>query len=243
VPRDRVDRTERLVHEHDIGIRAHRPGDTDALSLSAGELLRVAVAVVARDADRLEQLVDPAGDPRAIPPEHLGYGGDVLRDGHVREQPDLLDDVADPAPQMIRVDVGDVLVLEEDAPGAGLDQPVDHLHGRRLAAARRTRHHDDLPFGDLHVERVHGGLGLAGEPLLEVLQPDLGPAVTGGVAVLGHLSPRDVVSRLMSTNSRSNRMASTMMPSMPPSTRLTAIGVPTRAMPLKISSPRPGPLM
>src|SRR5699024_12012596 len=104
--------------------------------------------------------------------------------------------------------------------------PVYHVRGRRLAAARRTHPHVALLFGVLYVARVHGGLGLAGEPLLEVLQPDLGPVVTGGVAVLGHLSPRDVVSRLMSTNSRSNRMASTMMPSMPPSTRLTAIGVP-----------------
>ncbi len=38
VPGDRVDRAERLVHEHDRGVGGHRPGDADPLLLATGEL-------------------------------------------------------------------------------------------------------------------------------------------------------------------------------------------------------------
>ena len=49
---DRVDRAERLVHEHDRRVRGQRPGDADALPLAAGELAREAVAVLRRDRAR-----------------------------------------------------------------------------------------------------------------------------------------------------------------------------------------------
>jgi hypothetical protein len=43
---DRVDGTERLVHQHDVRVGAHRPGHPDPLALPAGELLGVPVAVL-----------------------------------------------------------------------------------------------------------------------------------------------------------------------------------------------------
>ena len=56
----------------------------------------------------------------------------------------MLDDVADPAAQLHRVDVRDVLAVEQDAPGGRLDQPVDHPQHGRLAAAGRADQHDQL---------------------------------------------------------------------------------------------------
>ena len=56
--RDRVNRPERLVHEHDRRVRGHRPGNPDALLLAAGEFGRVAVPVVVRGkADEVQKLV------------------------------------------------------------------------------------------------------------------------------------------------------------------------------------------
>ena len=46
--RDRVDSPEGLVHEHDRGVRRHRPRYPDALLLTARELRGITVAVVVR---------------------------------------------------------------------------------------------------------------------------------------------------------------------------------------------------
>ena len=74
----------------------------------------------------------------------------------VREQPDLLDDVADAAAQLDRVDVRDVLAVELDPAGGRLDQPVDHPQRRRLAAAGRPDERDQLAAADVEVELAHG---------------------------------------------------------------------------------------
>ena len=55
---DRVDRAERLVHEHDRRVDGQRPRDADTLALAAGELAREAVAVLHRiEPDEAEQLL------------------------------------------------------------------------------------------------------------------------------------------------------------------------------------------
>ena len=65
---DRVDGAEGLVHQQHRGVGTERAGDTDALGLTAGELLRVAVAEVDRiEADHIEQLVDPVADLASCP--------------------------------------------------------------------------------------------------------------------------------------------------------------------------------
>src|SRR5690606_28978725 len=137
----------------------------------------------------------------------------------------LLDHVAHAAAELVRVRVRDVLAVQVDAAGRGLDQAVDQLHRGGLAAAGGPDEGDDLAFGDVHGQVVHGGGVLAGELLRQVLQADLD----------GHRSPRDVVRRMSSTNSRSNNTAMTMTPKMPPSTRFSAAGLLMRAMPVKMS--------
>ena len=44
---DRVDRRERLVHQHERRIRGQRPGHADALPLAAGELVGIPAAIAA----------------------------------------------------------------------------------------------------------------------------------------------------------------------------------------------------
>src|SRR5665648_209496 len=157
VPGDRVDGSERLVHQHHRGVRAEGTGDADALRLPAGQLLGVAVAVLRRlEAHEVEQLVDARVDPALVPAEHLGHRCDVLGDGVVREQPDLLDDVADPATQPVGVDVGDVLTLEVDVPTGGLDHAVDESQGGALAAPGRADQDEDLALVHVQGEFLDG---------------------------------------------------------------------------------------
>ena len=55
---DRVDRAERLVHQQHRWVGGQRTGDPDALALSAGELVRVAVRELAGvEADEVHQLL------------------------------------------------------------------------------------------------------------------------------------------------------------------------------------------
>jgi hypothetical protein len=54
---------------------------------------------------------------------------------HPREEPDLLDHVADPAPQLGQRHVLDAAAVDADVALVDRDQPVDHLQRSRLAAA------------------------------------------------------------------------------------------------------------
>ncbi|CAN5256622.1 hypothetical protein BH20ACT8_BH20ACT8_12860 [soil metagenome] len=170
---DGVDRAERLVHQHHGWVRAHRAGDAHPLALATGQLLGVAVPVPGViQPDGLEQLVDACADLVVGPLEEPRHRGDVVRDRHVGEQADLLDDIADAAAQLVGVDVGDVLAVEDDPARRGLDEAVDQLHRGGLAAAGRPDQDDDLALRDVHRHAVDRGRGLPGEPLGDLLEPD-----------------------------------------------------------------------
>ena len=99
----RVEGGEGLVEEEHVGVAGKRAGESDALALAARELARARLREVG-EAEALEHLLDacPAGV------------GDVLLDGHVREEGVLLEDEADPALLGRAVDHGGG--VEEDAP-------------------------------------------------------------------------------------------------------------------------------
>ena len=179
---DRIEGAERLVHQHHGRVRRERAREADPLALSARELGRIAGAVVDRgEVDEVEQLVDPPVDAVPVPPEQLRDGRDVLRNGHVGEQPRLLDHVADPAPQLGDVTVSDAHVADPDVPVRHVDQAVHHLHRRGLATARRPDEDADVPRRDRQREVVHGGSRPTRVALRHVVEDD----ASGGV---GHLS-------------------------------------------------------
>ena len=112
VARDRVERAERLVHQHQRRVDGERAGEADALALPAGELRGVALAVVGLEADQLEQLGGARAGALLVPAEQARDGRDVVRDGHVREQADLLDHVADAAAELDDVLVADARAVD-----------------------------------------------------------------------------------------------------------------------------------
>ncbi len=151
---DRVDRAERLVHQHERRVARQRPREADALALAAGELRRVALRVGRIETDEVEELQRARVDPGTRPAVQPRDGPDVRLDGHVREEADLLDDVADAAPQLHEVLLADALPVDADVAARQLDQPVDEPERRRLATARRPDEHADLTRGDGEREPV-----------------------------------------------------------------------------------------
>ena len=81
-----VERGDRLVGDDQLGLERQRPGDGDALALAAGELVRVALGVLGREADLVQQLGDALAPPRLrqdVGVDHPGLGDD-LEDRHPR---------------------------------------------------------------------------------------------------------------------------------------------------------------
>ena len=67
VPDHRVDRAERLVHQHHRRVRGQRPGDADPLLLAAGELGRVALGRARSAARPAPAAPSPAAGPSSGP--------------------------------------------------------------------------------------------------------------------------------------------------------------------------------
>ena len=96
---DRIERAERLVHQQDRRVGGQRARHADALPLTARQLQRRPVRVGRRrQADQAQHLRGArARCARASQPSSRGTIADVLRDGHVRKEADLLQHVADAA--------------------------------------------------------------------------------------------------------------------------------------------------
>ena len=168
---DRVDRAERLVHQHHRRVGGQRPGDADPLLLAAGELGRVALGELRGQPDPLEQLHRRGPGLLLVLAQQQRDGGDVVDDGAVREQPGVLDDVADAAAQLGLVEAAGVLVVEHDPARGRLDHPVDHPQRRRLAAAGRPDEDGDLPGRRLERQRLDGHRAV-GVLLADLVEPD-----------------------------------------------------------------------
>ncbi len=151
---DRVDGGERLVHQQHRRVRGERAGDADALLLTAGELVRVTARERGVQADPRHQLPGPAARPVLAPAQQPGHGRDVVDDRAVLEEARVLDDVTHAPAQRVDRLLLDVDAVDQDGALAGLDHPVDHPQGRRLAAAGRPDENRDGAVRDLERQPV-----------------------------------------------------------------------------------------
>ena len=139
------------------GLGGERPRDADPLPLAAGELAGQAVAMTravswTRSSSSSTRAVI-LSEARA---EQLRRDGDILGDAQMREQPAVLEDVADAAAQLHRIGRKHVLALDRDVAAVGVDQPVDEPEQGGLAGAGTADDGEELAFGDLKRHVVHG---------------------------------------------------------------------------------------
>ena len=91
-------------------------------------------------------------DLRRATAAHLEAEGDVLRDGHVREQRVALEDEPHVAP--VGRHAGQILAADEDLAARLRRQARDHPQRRRLAAARGPEERDQLALRHVELDVV-----------------------------------------------------------------------------------------
>ena len=147
---DRVEVAARLVGEQQRRVVDEGAGDRDALLLAAGELVGVAVQL-GREADQAQRLRHLGADRGAAGADHLQRVGDVVVDGAVGEQLEVLEDRADVAPQLrdlLLRQGADVAAGDADAAVGGRLVADQGLDQGRLAAAGRADEEDEFAAVD-----------------------------------------------------------------------------------------------
>ena len=141
---DRIEGPEGFIQKHHTGLGGQGARHPDPLLLSPRQLAGPAVAQRGSELHEVEQLLHPFRDPFGRPAEQSRRHGHVLADRHVGKQADPLKDVPDPPSQLVRRQLGGVDAVEPHRAGRRLDQPVDHLEGRRLPGARAAEQDHQL---------------------------------------------------------------------------------------------------
>jgi hypothetical protein len=165
----RVEVRERLVQQHDLRLGRERARERDPLALAPRQLVRVAVGLVL-EAHQLER---PAREPVALvasaarQPER-----DVRLHLQVREERVVLEHHPGPAPLRRREPAGPrhELAADRDRAGVGPLEPGDQAQQRRLAAAGRAEHRDQLAGRDVELDA--GDRSRRAERLRDALEPD-----------------------------------------------------------------------
>jgi hypothetical protein len=149
---DGVQRPGRFVREQQRRIARHRPGDGDALPLTAGQLMRFVVHPVA-EADTFEcgrRPLAALGGPQPGVEEPVGH---VVQRRHPGREVELLEHEADaPRPQGGQLGVGqpgDVVPVDGDGARGGPVKRAEDVEHRRLARAGRPDDCDELTPADL----------------------------------------------------------------------------------------------
>ncbi len=136
-----IERRERLVQEQHLRLDRQRPRQRHPLLLSAGQLMRIAAALLAE----MDQRQVPIGGLQPLRCRMAAQAqpeGDVLPRGHMREQAVGLEHHAHVAP--VRRQIGDVAIIQQDPAGIQALQPGQGAQRRGLAAARRAQHRHQL---------------------------------------------------------------------------------------------------
>ena len=131
VPRDGVERRERLVHEQEVALLGQRAGQGDALPHAARQLVHP-LGAGALEPDEREQALGLLASLRAGDAPQPQRELDVPRSGEPRVERGLLEHQRRPAARHL------------DGAGDGLVQPRDQGQQGRLAAAGRAEQADEL---------------------------------------------------------------------------------------------------
>ena len=150
-----------LVGQEDQGAVDEGPGHRHPLLLATGELAGEVVALLGQ-ADEVEHLGDLGGDHVLGPADDLEGEGHVLEDGLVGQEPEVLEDAADVAPQVRDAPLGqvaDLLAGLPDATGVGHLLAEQEADEGRLAGAGRADQEHELALVDLDGAVLEGDRG------------------------------------------------------------------------------------
>src|SRR2546422_513409 len=174
--RRRIHGGERLVHQHDLGIRGQRARHRDALLHPARELVRI-FRLEALEPDQLDETADGGGALAPVHPLDLEAVGDVPLDRAPGQDGELLeDDAAIGAGALHRP------AVHQDGAARGPEQAGQDAEQGGFAAPARPDHREELALSHVEVEAVEGQHPLAREGI-DVLVTEPGEHDLGGHAL------------------------------------------------------------
>ena len=146
----RVEGAGRLVKEHDLRLHRQRAHDGKALLLAAGEAGGLVVALIGEADAREQRFRLDHGLVLAHFAEQDGREGDVVDDGHMREDVEMLEDHAHLLAVLVDVDalIRDIHAVKPDVATGRLFEPVQAAQEGRFAGAGRADQGDDLALVD-----------------------------------------------------------------------------------------------
>ena len=162
-----IQRRDRLVADQELGLERQRPRNTDALALTAGETVGVAVERPDIQAHQFQKLLHHLGPERAIADamDEQRFIDDV-EDGHPRiERPErVLEDELDLAPERYQLRLAQADHIDQPAGVVERELAFIRRHGphqtfaqRRLAAAALAHQAETLATPDLEIDGIDGG--------------------------------------------------------------------------------------
>ena len=160
-----VERRQRLVEQQHRRLGRERARERNALLLSAGQLMRIFLRLVAQVHER-QHFVDPSPDRVLRPFPAFEPIADVPGHRHVGKQRIRLEDDAEIA--QARRDADEACTVLRHFAGIGRLEAGDDPQQRGLAAARRTEKADEFAFVDVQADVVQRQD--AAEPLGDVAQ-------------------------------------------------------------------------
>ncbi len=158
-----VEGGQRLVEQQHARAQGEGPGQRDALLLAAGQLVRVALALVA-EADQFQQLGGAGAPLGRADLAHAQSEGHVVDGVQMREEAVRLEHHAGVA--AVGRDVRDVLAVHQYGSGVGVFEPREHAQRGGLAAAGRAEEGQELSgaYGQVEPVEGDGGPELAAQP-------------------------------------------------------------------------------
>ena len=157
-----VERRHRFVGDDERRLEDERARDADALALTAGKLVRVAIDEVRVEADDAHDLLDAlVGFPTAREAKVPQWFAHDVADGHawverrVRILKDHLHVLPQPA-ELLASQVREVGAFEVNVAGGGRQEANDDAPERRLAAPRLADQAERLPGRDGEIDAIDG---------------------------------------------------------------------------------------
>ena len=163
----------RLVADNQLGLQRKCTGNADTLTLTAGELMRIAVNVLGVQSDNVEKLADTLNALLLGAHAVNGHGlGDDLTDSHTRIERSIriLEDelhLATHILDLMLAHLGNIFTLEEHLTGGRLGQAHDGATRRGLTATGLADQTKGLARIDLERNVVHSRDDTLGEALGE----------------------------------------------------------------------------
>ena len=125
-----------LVEEENLRFHGQRAGDRDALLLAAGEPRGEFVDLVFQANAREQAVRRLTGLIFRQPSELHGRERDILRDGEMREQVEMLENHSHPAPDAVDIAVRNLLAVNQHLTGIRCFEPVQAAEEGALPGAR-----------------------------------------------------------------------------------------------------------